>query len=118
MGGWKAVRPLTSTGAQMSNAYVAATELVAGQVLPAQFRHHELESDEVWGLADKTSCEHNKDFDNRYSQRATITFNDKSTITAMVKAAKGVDPALTNEEIVGKWRLITKGVIDDERGHG
>jgi aconitate decarboxylase len=114
-GGWKAVRPLTSTGAQMSNAYVAATQLVDGQVLPAQFRHDKLESDEVWSLVDKTSCEYNKHFDGRYNQRATITFKDKPTVTAMVNAAKGVDPALTNEEIVEKWRLIIKGVIDDER---
>lgn len=36
-GGWKAVRPLTSVGAQMSAAYVAVTQLVDNQVLPAQF---------------------------------------------------------------------------------
>ncbi len=114
-GGWKAVRPLTSTGAQMSNSYVAATQLVDGQVLPAQFRHDKLESDEVWSLVDKTSCEFSKDFSNRYAQRATIAFKDGTTVSAMVNAAKGVDPALTNEEIVEKWRLITKDVIDDER---
>jgi aconitate decarboxylase len=114
-GGWKAVRPLTSTGAQMSNAYVAATQLVDRQVLPTQFRHDKLESDEVWSLVERTSCEYNKDFDGRYNQRVTITFKDKPTVTAMVNAARGVDPALTNEEIVEKWRLITKGGIDDER---
>lgn len=32
-----------------------------------------------------------------------------------VNGARGVDPELSNEEIVEKWRLITKGVIDDER---
>jgi aconitate decarboxylase len=114
-GGWKAERPLTSTGAQMSNAYVAATQLVDGQVLPAQFRQDKLESDEVWSLVSKTSCEYSKGFDTMSAQRATITFKDKSTVTAMVNGAKGVDPALTNEEIVEKWRLLTKGVIDDER---
>jgi aconitate decarboxylase len=54
-GGWKAERPLTSTGAQMSNAYVAATQLVDGQVLPTQFRHNKLETDNVWSLVDKTT---------------------------------------------------------------
>ena len=114
-GGWKAKRPLTSTGAQMSNAYVAATQLVDGQVLPAQFRHDKLESDEVWDLVDKTTCEFNQNFDGMYTQRATITFKSGPTVTATVNAAKGVDPALTNDEIVEKWRLLTKGVIDDER---
>ena len=114
-GGWKAERPLTSTGAQMNNAYVAATQLVDGQVLPAQFRHDKLESDEVWSLVEKTTCEHNKEFDGRYNQRATIAFKNKPTVTAMVNAARGVDPALTNEEILEKWRLITKGVIDNQR---
>jgi len=33
----------------------------------------------------------------------------------MVNSAKGVAQALTNEEIEEKWRLITKGVIDDEK---
>jgi aconitate decarboxylase len=37
-GGWNAKRPLAATGAQISNSYAAATQLVDREVLAAQFR--------------------------------------------------------------------------------
>jgi aconitate decarboxylase len=114
-GGWKPTRPLTATGAQMSNAYVAATQLVHGQVLAAQFRHDKLELDLVWNLVNKTTCHHNTEFTQKAMQRATVTFKDKPTLTTLVDAPRGVYPPLTNEEIVEKWRSLTRDVIDDGR---
>ena len=115
-GGWKAERPLTSTGAQMSNAYVAATQLVDRQVLPAQFRHDRLERDELWELVNKTTCVHSPDLTSKWTQVVTISFKDgKPTLTQRREAQRGVDPPLSNEEILDKWRLITRDVIDDER---
>jgi aconitate decarboxylase len=114
-GGWKAERPITSTGAQMNNAYVAATQMVDGAVLPAQFRQDKLDRDLVWGLVNKSTCEHSKEYTQSWAQKATITFKDKPTLTTVVKAPRGVDPALTNEEILEKWKLLTRDIIDNER---
>jgi aconitate decarboxylase len=117
--GWKAERPLTSTGAQMSNAYVAATYLVDGQVLPAQFRHDKLDRDEVWGLVDKTTCALDPDAPTselvRTRQTVTVTFKDKQTLTQTLPCQKGIDPPLTNEEILMKWRMLAREVINEER---
>jgi aconitate decarboxylase len=36
-------------------------------------------------------------------------------LSAEVRAPRGVNPELSNEEIVDKWRDLTEGVIDDTR---
>ncbi|KAH8892216.1 2-methylcitrate dehydratase PrpD [Thozetella sp. PMI_491] len=115
-GGWKATRPLTSTGAQMSNSYVAATQIIHRHVLPAQFRHDMLENEEVWRLVDLTDCEMTDDFGSfKGRQTVTIEFADGTVLEQSVVAARGVQPPLSNDEIVDKWRQLMKGVIDDER---
>ena len=118
-GGWKAERPLTSTGAQMSNAYIAATYLIDGQVLPAQFRHDQLDRAEVWDVVDKTTCVMDPDAPTsgpaRVRQTVTITFKDKPTLRHTLQCQKGIDPPLTNEEILEKWRMLAGEVIDEQR---
>lgn len=114
-GGWKAERPLTATGAQMSCSFVAATQIVDEQVLAAQFRHDKLTSDVVWDLVDKTTCVNTDAFPSGWTQRATITFEGKPTLVATVDCPRGISPPFTNEEIVTKWRDITKNVIDEVR---
>lgn len=114
-GGWEATFPLTVTGAQMSNSYIGATQIVDRQVLAAQFRPEMLHREEVWTLVHKTTCVQNDNLPARYSQRMTIEFEDGEIIKSEVRAAKGVDPELSNEEIVEKWRSLMKGVIDDQR---
>ena len=118
-GGWEAKRPLTVTGAQMSSAYVAALQLVDGQVLPAQFRDDQLCRDSVWQLVNRTTCEHNTTFDEpgrRWNQRVTIQFKTNDPSVAHFQSfPKGVDPPLTNDEILRKWRLMTEDVIDKKR---
>jgi aconitate decarboxylase len=114
-GGWKATRPLTSTGAQMSNAYIAATQIVDGQVLPAQFRYDMLERDDLWRLVALTECVRTESLDSGYSQIVTIDFDNQPTIKQRVEGARGVNPALSNEEILEKWRLLTRDIINPER---
>ncbi|KAL1983718.1 hypothetical protein VTN96DRAFT_9974 [Rasamsonia emersonii] len=119
-GGWKPRRPLTATGAQMSAAYVAAVQLVDGQVLPSEFRPSLLDRDSLWSLIDKTECVHAEEMDPGYAQRVTITFEQQQeqqqgTLTQTLQAPKGVSPALTNEEILDKWRRFTEGLIEDRR---
>lgn len=113
-GGWKAIRPLTATGAQMNSSYVGATQIIDGQVLAAQFRHDKLERDELWRLVDASECASaNMEFP--YAQSITIEFEDGRRITGHVKNQRGVDPALSNDEIVEKWRRLAREVIDEER---
>jgi len=97
----------------MSAAYVCATQLLDHQVLAAQLRHDALERDHLWALVDKTTCK--EGHPSRWMQQATITFKDRPTLIQRVEAPRGVDPALTNEEILQKWRELTDGVIDNER---
>ena len=117
-GGWRAERPLTSTGAQMSNAYVAAAYLVDDQVLPAQFRHDKLDRDEVWDLVNKTTCVQNDAPSTgpiRVNTTVTITFKDKQPLTQTLPWQRGTDPPFSNEEIVEKWRRLAGAVVDQER---
>jgi len=98
----------------MSVSYVAVTQLVDGQVMPQDFRSNMLERDEVWKLVDKTSCVQTGGL-GKAEQSAEITFKDRTKLRSNIKAPRGVDPDLTNEEIVQKWRTLVKGVINDER---
>ncbi|KAF4632478.1 hypothetical protein G7Y89_g5646 [Cudoniella acicularis] len=112
-GGFKLSRPATSVGAQMSIAYASMTQLLDNQVMPAQFRHDMLERDAIWELVDKTTCV--LDDSLNFGQRIEVVFEDGVKLEAEVKAARGVNPELSNREIVEKWRGLTNGVIDDER---
>lgn len=117
-GGWVATRPLTATGAQMSAAYAASVQLVDRQVLPAQFSQQSLDRDAVWDLIQKTECKSAEEFKNSWAQRVTIKLKQNTNqpdLVQTVKAPKGVDPVLSNEEIFQKWRLYTDGVIDVNR---
>lgn len=115
-GGWRATRPLTSTGAQMSNSFAAATQILHGEVLPAQFRHDMLENETVWRLVNLTECQLTQDLAGpRGRQNARIEYADGTVLEHTVDAARGVDPALSNEEIMDKWRLLTRDIIDLER---
>ncbi|SLM38772.1 MmgE/PrpD, partial [Lasallia pustulata] len=89
--------------------------MIDHEVLAAQFRHDKLERDEVWELVDKTICKQTEGFGSKWTQQITIAFKDNSTIFEKVLVQRGVDPPLSNEEVVEKWRALTKGVIDDKR---
>ncbi|KAF8856906.1 2-methylcitrate dehydratase PrpD [Acephala macrosclerotiorum] len=113
-GGFKVQRPLTTTGAQMSCMYVAATQMVDNQVMPQQFRQDMLDRDIVWNLVSKMECKLKKEWKG-FEQSAEIRFTDGKILKARVENARGNDPELSNEEIVQKWRGLMNGVIDDER---
>ena len=114
-GGWKTTRPLTATGAQMSNSYVAATQMVHGEVLAAQFRHDMLENDLVWKLVDMTHCELIEGSDTpRGRQIVTVEFKDGTVLSQQMEAARGMLPILTNDEILQKWQTLTKNIVDPD----
>ena len=111
--GWTPVPPISETAAQMSVHYAIAVQLVEGQVEPEQFLPPALESPEVWKLIDKCTCRHNRDFDidetTRWYQRVTIEFTDSDQcVQALVKLPKGIDPKLSNEQILQKWRRMAE----------
>lgn len=114
-GGWKATRPLTATGAQMSNSFTTATQIVHGQVLMAQFTPTMLCKEDVWRLVDKTECKlYITDGDSIGCQQVKIEFEDGTVLSHEVPSAHGVNPPLSNQEIVDKWRLLTADVVDED----
>ncbi|KIW12128.1 hypothetical protein PV08_09403 [Exophiala spinifera] len=120
-GGWQANRPLAAIGAQMNNAYVGATQLVDGVVLPPQFADDMLDRNEVWDLVAKTECRESHDFKQKFAQRVTITFVEDEAgqgqehLVVELPGPKGVVPELSNQEIVEKWRALAATVIDNAR---
>ncbi|KAJ9144231.1 2-methylcitrate dehydratase PrpD [Pleurostoma richardsiae] len=106
-GGWKARRPLTATGAQMSCAFVAATQLIDRKVTPEEFTTEKLDRDAIWKLVSKITCVQN---DSIECQAAAVLFTDGTSLTVKVDKPKGFDPALSNEEIVEKWRTLFSGM--------
>ncbi|CAM1505957.1 Fc.00g115940.m01.CDS01 [Cosmosporella sp. VM-42] len=115
-GGWKAKRPMTATGAQMSNEYAAALQLVDKQVMPAQFQQEALDRDILWELIGKMQCVYNDALGNWWAQRVTVSFRDgRSSISHLMQAPLGIDPILSNDDILKKWRMITEGIIEAKR---
>jgi aconitate decarboxylase len=53
----------------------------------------------------------------RGRQIVEVQFEDGSTIKTSVDTARGVEPPLSNNEVVDKWRLLTKDVIGPERAN-
>ncbi|KAI5194237.1 hypothetical protein E4T39_08720 [Aureobasidium subglaciale] len=108
---WKAERPFTATSAQMHAAFVAAVQIHDAQVLPAQFADDMLNRDAIWNLIEKTRCLHNTDFDgpdHPWRQRVTVTFSDGTLLSHLATKPKGVNPPLTNDEILLRWRTMTE----------
>lgn len=114
-GGWKAKRPLSATGAQMSASYVAAVQLLDRQVSPQEFHHNLLDRDAIWSLVDVTECFHTPELGGGYEQRITIVFQDGEVISKTLPAPQDVSPGLCNEEILDKFRRFTEGIVDEER---
>jgi aconitate decarboxylase len=120
-GGWVPKRPVDSTSAQMSAPYAAASQIIDHAVLAAQFSTKALDRDDVWNWVNKFICEHSQEFDSDvdmgWKQRMTVTFTDASreNIIVEVAAPKGVEPLLSNDDIVEKWKMLTGEVIGEER---
>lgn len=115
-GGWMPQRPITATAAQMSIHYAVAVQLLHGQVQTEHFWPPYLESPDLWALMDKCTCGHNSRFDEneatRWYQRITVDFADcQPSVSALVKLPKGIDPRLSNEEVLEKWRSIAEAVV-------
>lgn len=117
--GWPVTeRPMTATGSQMNCTYIAAVQLVERQVLLAQFKTSALDSDEVWDLIPRISCEHGPEFDipaRGCGAHVKILFEDGTILEEILDQPRGFDPPLSNEEIQQKWRGLTKDIMDTGR---
>ncbi|KAA8649548.1 MmgE/PrpD family protein [Aspergillus tanneri] len=116
--GWIPERPLTSTGAQMSAAYIGAVQLVDRQVFPAQFDEAALDRDSVWELTGKTTCYHSSEFDQPdhiCGARVIVKFHDGFVLEGATPYPKGYDPPLKNADIREKFRGLGESVMDPGR---
>jgi aconitate decarboxylase len=120
-GGWIAPRdkPLTSTAAQMSIQYAAAAQLVDHVVLMAQYGADRLNRPLLRELMDKIHPEHNPEFDKTkvlgWRTVVTVRFTDGTELETFVDGPKGITPPATNDDVVEKWRLLVRDVLDEKR---
>ena len=117
-GGWEPARPITSTGAQMSAAYVCAVQFVDGEVLMHQFAADMLQRPEIWKIVDKTKCVLQNDFSDGgvgWTTRVTFNWEDGREEVVTRDFPRCVNPGTSDDEIVEKYRHLLKDVIDDNR---
>lgn len=111
-------KPLTSTAAQMSIQYAAAAQLLDGQVLMAQFGADKLNRSAIRDLIDKIHPMHNEAFDDEkvgWRTEVKVRFKDGQEVETHVDAPKGIKPPASADDIVKKWRMLTKEVLEDSR---
>lgn len=112
--GFEVTRPLTSTGAQMSNMYIAAVQLLDGEIAPKAFGNGHLDRDAIWELVRKMRCEVAQEEGwGVWNQRVRVQMKGGETKEAFVDTPRGVRPVLSNEEVLGKWRGMVGDVVDD-----
>jgi aconitate decarboxylase len=119
-GGWRAQRPLTAVGAQMSVAYAVAVTLLDGTALAAQFAPGRIGADDVWELIERTTARHEPGFDQRYEDgyntRLRVRLRDGSERESFVDHPRGgIVRPLTDREVVEKFRALVARLIDAER---
>ena len=117
--GWNPTRPLAATGAQMNANYIAAVQLVDQEVLLEQFEESKLDRNEVWELVEKSVCVHNERFDRlSYEMGAVVTIEFKDgrpRLQKVVDKPRGMDPPISNQEIVEKYRRLTATLLPRDR---
>ena len=120
-GGWTPTRPIESTAAQMSASFAAACQIVDRNVLVEQFLPTSLTRNEIWSWVSKfrieKNLEYSKDKQTMWFQQMTVVFRDstKDKVSIFVPAPKGVEPLLTNDEVVSKWRALTQSVLENSK---
>jgi aconitate decarboxylase len=120
-GGWAAPRdkPLSSTAAQMSIQYAAAAQLVDGEVLMAQFGADKLNRPLLRELMDRIHPTHNKEFDvdkkKGWRTVVSVKFAYGQEVETFVDGPKGIMPPASEGDIVQKWRMLVRDVLDEKR---
>ena len=115
-GGWKMeVDCLQVTGAQMNAAYAVAVQLVDGDITPSTFSLHNLKRSELFDLIHRTRCVHRPEFDRSLKTKITVTFKDESRLSKVLELPRGVQPRLSDKEIIAKWDLGAGRLVKEQR---
>jgi aconitate decarboxylase len=105
--------PLAATTAQMCGKYVAAAVLLDGDFHMRQLSAACIDRPELFDLVERISTAHDPAFDAEgmlTSTRVVVTFTDGHVEEVYRRAAHGLDPPLTNAEIVDKFRTFCESV--------
>ncbi|KAK6200893.1 uncharacterized protein RJT21DRAFT_119838 [Scheffersomyces amazonensis] len=118
-GGWKAEAPIQVIGAQMNNAYIAATIFIDGSLEMKSFDESKLNRPEVWDLVSKIECKQNNfegevDPQFKLCTQITVELKNGEKFTNRVVNPKGVLVPFSKDDIVGKFRHLTNGIISTE----
>jgi 2-methylcitrate dehydratase PrpD len=120
-GWWKPERPLTAIGAQMNLGYAAVVALLDGAVMPQQFTEQRLAADDVWALLDRVDVQLDDGIENgpaheRFATDLTITLHDSTPLRKRIAMPHGGPAdAVTNDELVGKYRALAGPVVSPAR---
>ena len=120
-GGWQAAQPLEPIGAQMNLAYAVAVTLLDGAALADQFTEARIARADVWKLIEHTVTRREEEFDQlphdeRLTTRLRIALHDGSSREVTVRHPRGTgDNALSNAEIVAKYRTLTEPLVEADR---
>ncbi|CAO3664894.1 unnamed protein product [Umbelopsis vinacea] len=120
-GGWLAKRPLAVIGAQMNVAYIAAAQIIDGDISITTFSSDKLNRDELWQLISKIEVVHQQEFDkftnnlDKLCTRVSIVLENEEELQTTVVRPTGVKKPITNEEIVGKFSSLTNELISTQQ---
>ncbi|KIX06233.1 uncharacterized protein Z518_04208 [Rhinocladiella mackenziei CBS 650.93] len=120
-GGWiaPADKSLSSTAAQMNIQYAAAAQFVDGEVLMAQFGADKLNRPILREVMAKITPTHNPELDQDatvgWVTAMTVRFKDGTEVKNRTESPRGIRPPASNEDIVKKWRMLVRNVVEDER---
>ena len=118
-GGWRVNdRSIEVTGAQMSAAYAVALQLTDGEVVPTSFKADKVNRPALFDLIWKTDCMHQPAFDGegmKLKTRVTICFEGGGEVVGMVEEPRGVEPKMSEGEVLGKWGDGVLGLVGERR---
>lgn len=84
-----------------------------------QFSQENLNRSEARQLMEKGHPQHDEEIDRNgdklFTTHVSVYFKDGSELQHSVSAPKGIDPPASNEDIVQKWRMLVKDVLEETR---
>jgi aconitate decarboxylase len=119
-GWWVLERPITPIGAQMNVGYALAVAIVDKAAMVQQFSPRRIDSDDVWELIPKISARHDRSFDSTGPRgaRVTVHFTDGTSMTSLRPNSRTIADPLKNEEVVDKFKTLTKDIVEPTRQQG
>jgi aconitate decarboxylase len=118
-GWWPLQKPLTPIAAQMNVGYAVAVAILDGAAMVQQFAPQRINRDDVWALIPKITAHHDPAFDKAGSSarntRVIVRLKDGTTRQHAVQIARTISAPLSNEQIVGKYRTLTDGIVARRR---